>query len=228
VFTKTVGFRHESIPAGIAATHKLADETGFFTVEVSENAEKYFTPDGLEPFSVVVFLSTSGNFFTAPQVDALKGFIRSGRGFVGIHCASFGILEDDWYGELVGARFDFHPEPQMGKVSLENVGHFVCCAESWQESPEGDAGLIEWFDEWYNFHSNPRDMTQVLMTVDEGSYHGGTMGTDHPVAWCREFDGGRSFYTALGHFEAAFEDPRFMRQVLRGILWAAKKEGNHN
>jgi type 1 glutamine amidotransferase len=231
VFSKTVAYRHDSIPAGIAAIQKLGHETGLFTVDASEDAEAYFTPEGLQPFSTLIFLSTSGNFLTAPQVDALKGFIRAGGGFVGIHCASFGILDHDWYGELVGARFDFHPTPQMGRISVENTTHFVCCAESWlgrlQEHGNDElTGSIEWFDEWYNFHSNPRDNATVLMTVEEGSYEGGTMGKDHPVAWCREFDGGRSLYTALGHFDTAFGDERFINQILRGILWSAKKEGS--
>jgi type 1 glutamine amidotransferase len=225
VFSKTADYRHDSIPAGIASLQRLAQQTGRFAVTASEDAEAHFTTEGLGPFSVILFLSTSGNFLTDAQVAALKNFIRSGGGFVGIHCASFGLLDHEWYADLVGARFDFHPEPQMGVISLENQDHFACCAELWLGSRSSEEKKsLEWFDEWYNFHSNPREKAQVLMTVDETSYRGGSMGDDHPVVWCREFDGGRSFYTALGHFDEAFADERFMGQVLRGILWAACKD----
>jgi type 1 glutamine amidotransferase len=92
-----------------------------------------------------------------------------------------------------------------------------------EERSEGD-WRWGWFDEWYNFKANPKSVgdVHVLLSVDEGSYEGGEHGADHPIAWCQEFEGGRSFYTALGHFDEAYQDEAFMRQLLNGILWAAR------
>jgi type 1 glutamine amidotransferase len=76
-------------------------------------------------------------------------------------------------------------------------------------------------DEWYNFRTNPRADVDVLLTLDESSYSpgSGAMGSDHPIAWCHEYQGGRSFYTALGHTEASYAEPLFLAHVAGGIEW---------
>ena len=80
-------------------------------------------------------------------------------------------------------------------------------------------------DEWYNFRSNPRSTVHVLATLDERSYSGGKMGADHPIAWCRAFDGGRSWYTAMGHTPESYAEPLFRLHLLGGIESAASVAG---
>ncbi|KAI1174418.1 carboxylesterase-like protein [Nemania sp. FL0916] len=211
VFSKTAAYRHDSIPAGIEGLKDLGVSSNLFTTEASEDAS-LINAQYLSQFKAIVFLSTSGEFLTKEQLHGLKTYINNGGGFVGIHCASSAMRSEPWYGELVGAYFTNHPEPQHSVVRVENKDHVIVSA--FQEE-------FKWFDEWYNFTWNPRDKVTVLLSTDESLYDGGEMGSDHPLAWCREFDGGRTFYTALGHFDAAFQDESFMTHVLNGIRWAA-------
>lgn len=252
VFSKTSAFRHECIPAGIRALQRLAEESQksgstcpSFVVENSEDAT-LFTPYNLAEYRVLVLLNVSGEFLNTLQLEALKTFVHSGGGVVGIHCASTGmpsqdpdsVDKDGWYSKMLGAFFTEHPEPQEGLIRVEDTVHPIvvrglhgdgCGLQKMTESGEGNGKAFErkWFDEWYNFKDHPRTAHQVhvLLTVDEGSYHGGALGADHPLIWCQEFEGGRSFYTALGHFDEAYEEEMFMGQVLGGILWTAKLIG---
>lgn len=211
VFSKTAGYRHESIPAGVAALKQLVATSGCILCDVSEDASLISLPN-LHQYRVVVFLHTSGDFLNHTQLDALKEYVRSGGGFVGIHCAAAGLVDDLWYPKLIGAAFSDHPEPQDGIVRLEDTNHVLT------------KGLpAEWkcHDEWYNFRTNPRVSVHVLLSIDESGYQGGTMGEGHPLAWCQEFEGARSFYTSLGHFQEAWEDKIFVEHVMRGIYWAA-------
>jgi type 1 glutamine amidotransferase len=218
VFSKTSGYRHDSIPAGIRSIQSLADRTRHFTVTASEDAS-LFTSSNLDQYSVIILLQCIGDILDQPQLDALKHFVHAGGGVVAIHGAAAGMPNDEWYGKLCGAHFDQHPDPEPGTVLIEqsNQNHFIpnCCG-----------GRENWKDEWYNFHTHPRqnENLKILLRGDPKSFKGGKMGDDHPLAWYQEFEGGRSFFTALGHFDEAYEDEWFVGQILRGILWAAKKE----
>lgn len=213
VLSKTVGYRHQSIPAGIDGVSKLGISTGEFTVDASEDASQ-IDAGNLSQYAVVIFLQTSGDFLNEEQLAALQAYVRGGGGFVGIHCAAAGMTTELWYGELIGAVFTDHPEPQHGILTIENKDHVIVSGlpEKWK-----------WFDEWYNFNINPRAKVNVLLSINEETYTGGKMGEDHPLAWCREFDGGRSFYTSLGHFDEAYKNREFMDHLLKGILWAAHR-----
>lgn len=210
VFSKTNGYRHQAIPNGIQALQELGQKHGF-EVEATEDST-VFRPDRLSAFDVVVFLNTSGNVVDPAGQEAVRNFIQAGGGYVGIHSASAGEYNWDWYGRLVGAFFDGHPSIQKATVHVETPSH-----------PSTRMLPVEWTrrDEWYNFRSNPRDSVQVLLTLDESTYEGGTMGDDHPIAWCHEFDGGRSWYTALGHTKASYTSSLFRQHVLGGLRWAA-------
>ncbi|KAI0884038.1 glycosyl hydrolase [Annulohypoxylon maeteangense] len=213
VFSKTAGYRHESIPAAIEGIKQIGIASDAFTVDSSEDPS-FIDVKKLSRYAVVIFLQTSGDFLGEEQLAALQTYVRSGGGFLGIHCAAAGMTKDPWYGELIGAVFTDHPEPQDGLVTVENKSHVIV------------AGLpekLEWFDEWYYFDANPRMKVTVLLSIDERTYKGGKLGEDHPLAWCREFDGGRSFYTSLGHFDEAYSDEKFMGHILNGVLWAARK-----
>ncbi len=210
VFTKTAGFRHGSIAAGINAVENLAEEHGFSTL-AAEDA-RIFNDRDLAPFEAVIFLNTTGNVLNTAQEAAFQRYIRAGGGFVGIHAAADTEHDWAWYGDLVGARFASHPAVQTGTVVV---------ADRFHASTEGLPERWEVTDEWYNFNLNPRGQVHVLATLDERTYTGGQMGFDHPVAWAQEFDGGRSWYTGRGHTSGSFREPLFQEHLLGGIQYAA-------
>ena len=211
VFSKTAGFRHDSIPAGIAAIRELGRANGF-SVTATENA-RAFTRRRLGRFDAVVFLSTSGDVLARHQQRAFKGYIRRGGGWAGIHSAA--DTEYDWpfYGRLLGAYFKQHPAIQPAVVDVTD-----------RSTPSTRHLPARWprTDEWYDFRSNPRGAVHVLATLDESTYSGGTMGADHPIAWCHRFKGGRAWYTAGGHTIESYTEPDFRRHLLGGILWATR------
>jgi type 1 glutamine amidotransferase len=210
LFTKTAGFRHASIPNGIAALTTLGQAHGFL-VNATEDAA-VFVDDQLAAYRVVVFLNTSGDILNADQQAALERFIQSGGGFVGIHSATDTEYGWPWYGQLVGASFANHPAIQTATVQVLDKTHLsvLHLPERWTR-----------VDEWYNFQASPAPTVTILAEVDESTYTGGTMGAHHPMVWCHEYDGGRAWYTALGHTEESYADPLFNAHLLGGILWAA-------
>ncbi|GAA1875395.1 ThuA domain-containing protein [Myceligenerans crystallogenes] len=212
VFSKTAGFRHGSIPAGIAAIEQLGVDNGF-AVDTTEDAGA-FTDENLAKYDVVAWLSTTGDVLNADQQAAFERYIQSGGGYAGIHAASDTEYDWPWYGELVGAYFASHPQNQDATVKVEDHDH-----ASTEHLPD------RWnrYDEWYNFRSNPRDDVHVLASLDESSYAAGSgaMGAEHPIAWCQAYDGGRSWYTGGGHTDASFAEPEFLQHLLGGLRTAA-------
>ncbi|MGW2233907.1 ThuA domain-containing protein [Streptomyces sp. NPDC001759] len=209
VFSKTAGFRHDSIPDGVAAMRQLGSEGGF-TVDATEDATA-FTAKNLRRYDAVVFLSTTGDVLDAAQQSAFEGYIRQGGGYVGVHAAA--DTEYDWafYGGLAGAYFQSHPAIQPATVDVEDRAHPATSglARTWSRT-----------DEWYNYRSNPRDRAHVLASLDESSYTGGTMNGDHPIAWCQNYRGGRAFYTGGGHTKESYAEPAFRQHLSGGIRWA--------
>ena len=212
VFSKTEGFRHSSIPTGIAAITQLGQEYGFI-VEATENAA-LFNFKNLQKFEVIIFLSTTGDVLSIEQQNAFEQYIHNGGGFVGIHAASDTEYDWPWYGKLVGAYFDSHPEIQTATIQVTDQNHISTkhLSKFWERT-----------DEWYNYNKNPRGQVHVLATLDESSYSGGNMENDHPIAWMHEFHGGRSWYTGGGHTEASYAEPDFLKHILGGILYASGK-----
>jgi cytochrome c len=215
VFSKTTGFRHDSIPQGIAAIQALGAEHGF-AVDSTEDAAR-FSDALLRQYKVIVFLSTTGDILEPDQKTASERYIRSGGGFVGIHSASDTEYQWPWYGRLVGAYFASHPQIQRATIRIENPDHPLT---------KGLPAVWERTDEWYNFRSNPRGTVHVLATLDEATYSGGKMGADHPVAWCQNIDGGRSWYTAMGHTTESYAEPLYRLHLLGGIESAAGAVGS--
>ncbi|WP_375546779.1 ThuA domain-containing protein [Streptomyces gossypii] len=210
VFSKTAGFRHSSIEEGIAALNDLGSANNF-TVDATEDAQA-FTEANLAKYEAVVFLSTTGDILNANQQTAFERYIQGGGGYVGIHSAA--DTEYDWqfYGGLAGALFHSHPHNQTATVDVEDRAHDATAhlGATWQR-----------FDEWYNYRTNPRTSARVLASLDESSYSGGNMGGDHPIAWCKNYEGGRAFYTGGGHTEESYTEPDFRRHLLGGIRWSA-------
>jgi len=173
----------------------------------------YFQPDSLAKFAVVVFLNTSGDVLDALQQEAFRAYIQNGGGFVGVHAASDTEYDWSWYGDLVGAYFKNHPHIQEAVVRVVDRTH-----PSTKELPEAWTRT----DEWYNFRENPRTKgVQVLAVLDETTYEGGEMGEDHPISWYHLYNGGRAWYTAMGHTKESYAEPLFRQHLLGGILWAA-------
>ncbi|MDC0766542.1 ThuA domain-containing protein [Streptomyces sp. HD] len=209
VFSKTAGFRHDSIPDGVAAVKQLG-ETGGFTVDATEDATA-FTAANLRRYAAVVFLSTTGDVLDATQQNAFEGYIRQGGAYVGVHAAADTEYDWEFYGGVAGAYFQSHPAIQPATVDVEDHAHPATSglAQTWNRT-----------DEWYNYRSNPRDRVHVLASLDESSYAGGTMNGDHPIAWCQNYQGGRAFYTGGGHTKESYAEPAFRQHLLGGIRWA--------
>lgn len=207
VFTRTTAYRHDSILAGVEAVRTLGD----FDVDHTEDPRALERP--LDAYGAVVFLSTSGEVLTPAGRERLAGYVEAGGGFVGVHAAACAEYEWPYYGELLGARFDRHPDLQPGRAIVEDREH-----PATRHLP----AVWDFVDEWYDFRTNPRGSVRVLARADESSYEGGGMGEDHPLVWCREQGAGRVFYTALGHASEAYDDPVFRTHLLGGIGWAAR------
>jgi len=210
VFTRTTGFRHDSIPAGIAALRSIGRERGY-RIEVTEDPT-WFTPAVLERFRAVVFLNTSGDVLDEFQRLSFRAYIESGGGFVGVHAAADSEHGWPWYEYLVGTRFRDHPHVQESTIRVHDRSH-----PSTRHLP------ARWIrtDEWYNFTFNPRGRVHILATLDAATVEGGRMGADHPVSWCKYVGTGRSWYTAGGHTEESFHEPAFVAHLAGGIDWAS-------
>lgn len=208
VFTRTVGWRHDSIPVAVDTVRALARETGHDIVH-SEDPE-LFDDTTLAGFVAVVFANTTGDVLDDAQQAALERFVAAGGGFVGVHAAADTEYDWPWYGELVGARFLSHPPGlQTGDV--------------WFEPAHGPDEVRVWrvTDEFYNYRDNPAAGVDVVARLDERSYDGGTMGEDHPIAWCHDRLGGRAWYTGLGHDRAIYGDATFRAHLLAGLRYVS-------
>jgi type 1 glutamine amidotransferase len=213
VFSRTAGFRHDSIPEGIKAVQDLG-EGHHFLVDATEDPLQ-FTGENLGRYRAVIFLNTTGDVLNAQQQAAFERFIQAGNGFVGVHAASDTEYDWPWYTRLVGAQFASHPEIQEASITVVDRAHASTkhLAETWRRT-----------DEWYNFRDHPKEKAggtlRIVATLDESSYRGGEMNGDHPVTWCQEYDGGRAWYTALGHTRESYAEDAFLRHLLGGIQWA--------
>lgn len=208
VFSKTSGFYHESIPDGIAAIQRLGNEHNV-VVDTTKNAA-YFNPDSLRNYDAVVFLSTTQDVLNSQQEEAFMQYIRSGGGYAGIHAAADTEYDWPWYNKLVGAYFLSHPKQQNATVRVNNKNH-----SSTRHLPDN----WEIFDELYNYKSINPDVN-VLATLDESTYQGGENGENHPIIWYHEYDGGRAFYTGLGHTKESYSNPVFLQHMWGGINYA--------
>lgn len=209
VFTRTAGYRHASIAAGIVAIQVLGAYHDF-SVETTEDPNA-FSDANLARFAAVVFLNTTGDVLDSTQQAAFEGYMRARHGFVGVHSASDTEYGWPWYHALLGATFKNHPAIQRATVRVVDTTH-----RSTRTVPN------PWVrtDEWYNFTAHPAEVS-VLAQVEESSYTGGTMGSPHPASWYHPYDGGRAWYTAMGHTACSFAERAFLDHLLGGIEWAA-------
>ena len=244
VVGKTLGFRHSHIDDTTHALIDLGAEHGFDVdvwdppndsagwwgpgspgqPDLTMPSTPFTTPDNLDQYASIVFVSPVDNtnsldpalprLLDDGELAALQGYVHDGGGVVGIHAATDTMHTSSWFTQLIGggARFAGHPQQQTATMRVESPAH-----------PSMQGVPLEWerWDEWYNYTLNPRGDVHVLMTLDESTYEGGTMGADHPIAWCQNFEGGRSWHQGAGHVDEAWSDPTFLTSVLRGIQWTA-------
>ncbi len=214
VFTKTDGYRHQSIEKGVMTLRKLGRSNNFIALRTESDED--FSAENLKNYQLVVFLNTTMNVLNDAQQKAFEGYIKGGGSFLGIHAAADTEYDWPWYGKLVGGYFDGHPnDPNVRKATIavldkthSSTAHL---SNKWVRS-----------DEWYNFKELNPDVT-VLMNLDEGSYEGGTNGDHHPIAWYHEFDGGRAYYTGGGHTDESFDEPDFKKHLMGAIAWCLKR-----
>ncbi len=209
IFSKTAGFRHLSIPDGIAAIRELLSDR--YEIDASEDSS-VFNEENLKRYSAVIFLSTTGDILNEVQQAAFEKYIQNGGGYAGVHAAADTEQSWPWYGELVGAYFKTHPPVQPALVRVEDRTHrsTLMLPAEWRRT-----------DEWYSYTSNPRGKVKVLANLDTTTFTGPSMGADHPIAWYHEFQSGRAWYTGGGHTTESFKEPEFRQHLEGGILWAA-------
>lgn len=212
VFSKTKGFHHSSIAVGNTAIIKLGAENNF-DVDTTTDASK-FTLDNLKQYSAIVFLSTTGlsnQLFTEDQKNALMKYMEQGGGYMGIHAATDCCYDWQWYGNMSGAYFKGHPAQQEAIIDVVDPSTIATSflPKEWKRK-----------DEWYSFKWMATDL-HVILKIDESSYKqpGLQMG-DHPMAWYHNYDGGRAFYTELGHTDESYADPLYLKHILGGIQYA--------
>ena len=212
VFSKTASFRHQSIEAGKVAFEKMAKEKGF-NISFTEDATA-FNELNLKKYNTVVFLSTTGDVLNNEQQSVFERYIQAGGGYLGIHAATDTEYEWPWYNQLAGAWFLDHPSTpsnvQKGKYFVTQKNEFTA----------GMPDTFERTDEFYSF-KNISPKINVVLKIDEKSYIGGSNGDNHPISWYQEFDGGRSFYTAMGHTDETFSEPLFLNHLWAGIKYTA-------
>jgi len=209
VFTRTTGFRHASIPAGIAAMRELSAQAGH-SLDATEDPAA-FRDAVLARVKVVVFLNTTGTVLNDEQRAALERRVRAGGGFLGVHSAADTEYGWPFYGELLGARFASHPAVQSATVHVIDRAH---------PATAGLPGIWTRTDEWYDFLAPPSGV-RVLAEVDESTYQGGRMGPHHPIVWAHAVDAGRSIYIAMGHTEESYSEELFRSLLLGALRYAA-------
>jgi len=217
VFSKTAGYHHSSIKVGNIAIQKLGADNDF-DVDTTTDASK-FTKDNLKQYAAVVFLSTTGQsakLFTEDEKVAFVQYIQHGGGYVGVHAATDCGYDWQWYGNLSGAYFGGHPAQQVAELNVVDSTNIATkhLPRVWKRK-----------DEWYSYKWMATDL-HVLIKIDEKTYDPAKnrMGDNHPMAWYHEYDGGRAFYTELGHTDESYADPLYLQHLLGGIKYAMGKK----
>jgi len=224
LFTKVAGYHHEAVNEGVDAMRWLAERNDF-ALDWHQDASRVFNDKALAEYDVVIFLMTTQDILNDEQQEAFKRFIQSGKGFVGIHTASDTEYDWPWYNQLIGRMFYIHPHRQTAAIRVEDRNF-----PGMQLMPD----MRWWTDEWYEFGEEKVDNLNYLITVDESTYdvkakwgekEAKGMNGFHPVAWYHDFDGGRAFYTAMGHMAETYSDAIFLEHIYGGIFWAATGKG---
>jgi len=214
VLTATAGFRHtDGIAGAIQAFQQIAIQNpGEFVFTQTENLAD-ISADRLNSTQILFFALTTGELaFSDAQKAAIVNFVEQGGGFMGAHSATDTLYDWSDYGRLVGAYFKEHPWTQEATVSVEDATH---------SATRVLPASFRLFEEYYTFRDNPRPKVHVLLSLNAASV--GAQG-DYPLAWTQTIGQGRSFYTALGHFQSTWSDQRFRDHLLGALRWVAKRD----
>ena len=223
LFTMPDKWHDQALPTAVDEFRKMAD-LNFFSLTWTQQ-DTVFNDDFLKDFSVIIFLNANPNHFTPSEYASFKKYIENGGGFVGIHATGVTASSDEWFQKLVGRSFYAHPDKQTAVLTVMDKNF-----PATMQLPD----KLIWTDEWYEFGDALTPNLHVLLTVDESTYdvhrvgekrakYG--MGAFHPICWYQDFDGGRSFYTAMGHMSYSYTDPWFLKLIYGGIYWAATGKG---
>ncbi|MGO9095027.1 MAG: ThuA domain-containing protein [Bryobacteraceae bacterium] len=218
--TNGTGYVHDNIPSSVGAIRKMGAANGF-TADVSDDPQ-VFTEANLKQYGALIFSNSNNEAFeNDSQREAFRKYVQAGGGFVGIHSASGSERNWPYFWSVLGGKFLRHPRFQKFVVQVKDASH-----PATRELPS----TFEWADECYYFdHLNP-GIHALLVTdpakIDDpqkATYFGSLLGDSLPLAWYQEFDGGREFYTALGHQMEDYANPILYRHIQGGILWALGK-----
>jgi type 1 glutamine amidotransferase len=225
VYTSPDRWHDPTIPTAMTEFRKMADQHDFALTWAQQagsgSITDPFSESVLQRMDVVVFLHSRAYELNEEQRENFKNYIHNGGGFVGIHAASAIPDQELWFQQLIGRVFTNHPEEQTAVYHVINKNH-----PATMHLPD------RWIytGELYSFNEELTDNLNYLITVDENTYDPSrtwgddretAMGDFHPISWYQEFEGGRSFYTSLGHIPESFEDPWFLAHIYGGIYWAA-------
>ena len=222
IYTKNgKGYVHKNIQASVKCLKKICEQHGW-DYEVTDDAS-VFTREKISTFDVLVFSNTNNETFdTKEQKQVFKDYIQGGGGFVGIHSACGSERKWPWFWKNIGCKFVRHPKLQPFTMKVIDQTHISTAhlGDTWQ-----------WEDECY-FMNELNPAMKVLLAVDlrtiednkKDEYPGRIFGDYFPLAWYMEFDGGRQWYTALGHKNEHYEDANYIKHLAGGIQWAMQKE----
>lgn len=222
VFSKTAGWHHESINEAVTAVRALGSQH-HFEVLWTEDPKRIFTDEAIAKHAVVIFLLTTGDVLNDEQQAVFERYIRRGGGYVGVHSAADTEHQWPWYNKMLGHMFVTHPAIQTAMVNVEN-----------RDFPgmERFPSRFLTTEEWYEFDAPRSPGLRYLLSVDESTYEPTAQRRKeaaasplHPISWYHLYDGGRAFYTALGHLPATYADQQFLHHLYGGIYWAATGKG---
>ena len=208
--TLSAGYRHDSIPASIEVMRAL--DPAHLEIIATEDVS-YITAETLRTFDAVFFFTSGELPLSGVQKTALLDFVRAGKGFGGAHSATDTLYTWPDYAGLIGATFDGHPWVQKVRLDLEDPANPIVA---------GQGSGLEIEEEIYQFRNFSRDRVRVLMSLDTSTANMSASGInrtdgDFASAWVQPYGQGRVFYTALGHFEATWRDPRFQQLLRSGM-----------
>jgi type 1 glutamine amidotransferase len=221
IYTKNgEGYVHDNIPASITALKEICR---LEKIEADDSEDPaVFTDENLKKYNAIIFSNANNEVFdTEDQKKAFQKFIRNGGGFVGIHSANAVERQWPWYWALVGGKFIRHAPHQEFDVVVTNKHHpsTEFLDQKWTVQDEC----------YYSNHLNPginvllsADMT-TIEDAEKSIYPGDTFGDYFPLCWSQEFEGGRQWYTALGHDAHTYNNDTFRKHLRGGILWVLNK-----
>jgi type 1 glutamine amidotransferase len=217
--THSAGYKHPVLPVSEQVFKEIGERSGAFEATITQDCS-LLTRDVLKSYDAVVFYTTGELPITEEQKAAFLDFIKSGKGFVGVHSATDTFYKWAEYGELIGGYFDGHPWHQEVGVNVEDQRH---------PATKHLGASFRITDEIYQFKNYSRDRIHVLLSLDASSVDLTKKGVnrtdkDFALAWRRTYGRGRVFYTALGHRPEVWHDERFQKHLLGGLRWAMGDE----